>query len=69
VRYQRTTPDDADLRARVTALAHERRRFGHRRRWEIPAYPWRAATTGGHHNPFKNNDKYHARQTLTCREK
>lgn len=31
VRYQRTTPDDAELRARITALAHERRRFGYRR--------------------------------------
>ena len=31
VRYQRTTPDDADLRARIKALAHERRRFGYRR--------------------------------------
>jgi len=31
VRYQRTTPDDADLRARIKTLAHERRRFGYRR--------------------------------------
>jgi putative transposase len=31
VRYQRTTPDDAELRARIRALAHERRRFGYRR--------------------------------------
>jgi putative transposase len=31
VRYQRTTPDDAELRARIKALAHERRRFGYRR--------------------------------------
>ena len=31
VRYQRTKPDDAELRARITALAHERRRFGYRR--------------------------------------
>ncbi len=31
VRYQRTRPDDADLRARIKALAHERRRFGYRR--------------------------------------
>lgn len=31
VRYKRTKPDDAELRARITALAHERRRFGYRR--------------------------------------
>ena len=31
VRYQRRKPDDADLRARIRALAHERRRFGYRR--------------------------------------
>jgi putative transposase len=31
VRYQRTKPDDGELRARIRALAHERRRFGYRR--------------------------------------
>ena len=31
VRYRRTKPDDAELRARIGALAHERRRFGYRR--------------------------------------
>ena len=31
MRYQSTRPDDAELRARMTALAHERRRFGYRR--------------------------------------
>jgi putative transposase len=31
VRYQGTKADDADLRARIKALAHERRRFGYRR--------------------------------------
>ncbi len=31
VRYRRTKSDDADLRARIKALAHERRRFGYRR--------------------------------------
>ena len=31
MRYQRTKPDDADLRAQIRALAHERRRFGYRR--------------------------------------
>jgi putative transposase len=31
VRYQATKGDDADLRARLKALAHERRRFGYRR--------------------------------------
>jgi putative transposase len=31
MRYQSTRPDDRDLRDRMTALAHERRRFGYRR--------------------------------------
>jgi len=31
VRYRATRPDDADLRARLKALANERRRFGYRR--------------------------------------
>jgi len=31
VRYRRTKPDDGELRARIKALAHERRRFGYRR--------------------------------------
>ena len=31
VRYQRTKPDDAELRIRIKALAPERRRFGYRR--------------------------------------
>ncbi|MBK8545090.1 MAG: IS3 family transposase [Caulobacteraceae bacterium] len=31
VRYQRTTPDDAELRTRIKAPAHRRRRFGYRR--------------------------------------
>ena len=31
VRYQSRRPDDADLRQRLRALAHERRRFGYRR--------------------------------------
>jgi len=31
VRYRRTKPDDGELRARIRALAHERRRFGYRR--------------------------------------
>ena len=31
IRYRSTRPDDADLRARLRALARERRRFGYRR--------------------------------------
>ena len=31
VRYRSRRPDDADLRLRLRALAHERRRFGYRR--------------------------------------
>lgn len=31
MRYQATKGDNADLRARLKALAHERRRFGYRR--------------------------------------
>jgi putative transposase len=31
VRYRSRRPDDAELRARLRALAHERRRFGYRR--------------------------------------
>ncbi len=31
MRYRRMRPDDSDLRARIKALAHERRRFGYRR--------------------------------------
>ena len=31
VRYRATRPDDAELRARLKALAYERRRFGYRR--------------------------------------
>lgn len=31
IRYRRTKPDDDALRARIKALAHERRRFGYRR--------------------------------------
>jgi putative transposase len=31
VRYRATRPDDGELRARLKALAHERRRFGYRR--------------------------------------
>ena len=31
VRYQTTRPDDGDLRDRMKAIAHERRRFGYRR--------------------------------------
>jgi putative transposase len=31
VRYRRRRPDDAELRQRLRALAHERRRFGYRR--------------------------------------
>jgi putative transposase len=31
VRYQARRPDDAPLRERLRALAHERRRFGYRR--------------------------------------
>jgi putative transposase len=31
VRYRLGRPDDAELRARLRALAHERRRFGYRR--------------------------------------
>jgi putative transposase len=31
VRYQVSKGDDADLRARLKELAHERRRFGYRR--------------------------------------
>jgi putative transposase len=31
VRYRARRPDDAELRARLKALAHERRRFGYRR--------------------------------------
>lgn len=31
VRYRRTKPGDEELRARIKALAHERRRFGYRR--------------------------------------
>jgi putative transposase len=39
VRYRSRRPNDTDLRARLRALAHERRRFGYRRllvllRWE-----------------------------------
>jgi putative transposase len=31
VRYDATRPDDSELRARMKAMAHERRRFGYRR--------------------------------------
>jgi putative transposase len=31
IRYETTRPDDRGLRERLTALAHERRRFGYRR--------------------------------------
>jgi len=31
IRYQPRRPDDAPLRERMIALAHERRRFGYRR--------------------------------------
>jgi putative transposase len=31
VRYESTRPDDRDLRERMKAIAHERRRFGYRR--------------------------------------
>ena len=31
VRYRSRRPDDAELRTRLRALAHERRRFGYRR--------------------------------------
>ena len=31
IRYRATKPDDGGLRARIKALAHERRRFGYRR--------------------------------------
>ena len=31
IRYRATKPDDGELRARIRALAHERRRFGYRR--------------------------------------
>ena len=31
VRYRSRRPDDAELRQRLRALAHERRRFGYRR--------------------------------------
>jgi putative transposase len=35
VRYQVTKGDDADLRARLEALAHERRRFGYYRQIHV----------------------------------
>jgi putative transposase len=31
IRYESTRPDDRDLRERMKAIAHERRRFGYRR--------------------------------------
>ena len=30
IRYELTRPDDRDLRERMKAIAHERRRFGYR---------------------------------------